>query len=95
MAENQQHYSYLNFWPDDWKGAALAYLKLLADIAELQKQDDEIDHEERFRDFESCDLCDQIHTRVKWAEGFSQKFGETWAKKALENSTKGEAANAK
>lgn len=84
MAELYVRYSHRNFTPQQWKEAAERFLELEAKINDLELQDVEINHEALYREFESCEICEQEHELISFYNDFAAKFAPIWAKEALQ-----------
>ena len=69
--------------PGQWQEAAVRFLELEEKIDELEREDAEINHETQFGDFESCDICEQMHALIERRKGFAEKFAPIWAREAL------------
>lgn len=87
MADRVELYArfhYLNFNAKTWHKAAERFLELREKIAELEEQDAKIDHD-LFGDFESCEICEDLHWHRDMFQAFAEHFATIWAKQALAN----------
>lgn len=77
-----EHFDYYQFASDQWRQAARRFLELEQKIAELEAQDDQLDHE-ALGEFSGCEICEQTRELKHKYEQFAQHFATIWAKHAL------------
>jgi hypothetical protein len=88
MAERYRLYSHLNFTPEQWREAAARYLKLDDALAQLEREDNQVDHDALAENFERCDRCEQIKQLERDRQEFAVRFGAVWARKLVQSAAK-------
>jgi hypothetical protein len=88
MPESYRLYSHLNFTPEQWREAPARYLKLDDALAQLEREDNEVDHDALAENFEPCERCEQIEQLQNDRKEFAVRFAAIWAKKLVEAALK-------
>ena len=88
MPESYHLYSHLNFTSAEWREAAERYLKLDDALAQLEREDNQVDHDPLAENFEPCERCEQIKQLEKDRQEFAVRFGAIWARKLVESAAK-------